>query len=216
MSQRPKLSLTTARQAVISVLAGAVVCWLLLLAFEATGGFPPVVPWSLPITLFLLAVAVGVYSRVLPKRREQHRASSQESFMALSVGKAMVMTGAALAGAHGGARVAGRVVGRDRLRLLGVVAAVGRGRRAGLVRLSRAAGRRGEGLRRRGSRDGRIVTTARRERGRGERDGRRHEGGAEGPAGGHETTAFPPTIRMVPCSNCISSPCGPEVTSLLG
>ncbi len=100
MSQRPKLGLTTARQAVISVLAGAVVCWLLLLAFEATGGFPPVVPWSLPITLFLLAVAVGIYSRLLPKRREQHRASSQESFMALSVGKAMVMTGAALAGAH--------------------------------------------------------------------------------------------------------------------
>lgn len=100
MSERPKLGLTTVRQAVISVLSGAVVCWLVLLAFEAAGSFPPVVPWSVPITLLALAVVVAIYSRLLPKRREEHKASSQESFAALSVGKAMIMTGAAFAGAH--------------------------------------------------------------------------------------------------------------------
>lgn len=98
MSERPKLGFTSARQAVISVLAGALVCWLLLLAFEATGNYPPVVPWTLPITIGLLALVVAIYSRMLPKRREEHRASPQESFAALGVGKAMAMTGAVLAG----------------------------------------------------------------------------------------------------------------------
>ncbi|NHB85451.1 hypothetical protein G7085_14765 [Tessaracoccus sp. HDW20] len=66
---------------------------MMLLAFDAAGSFPPVVPVSLPITVGLLAVAVAYYSRLLPKRREQRKATSQESFIALSVGKAMVMTG---------------------------------------------------------------------------------------------------------------------------
>ena len=82
------------------MLAGAVVSWLMLLAFDAAGTFPPVVPVSLPITIALLAIAVAIYSRMLPKRREQRKATAQESFVALSVGKAMVMTGAAVAGGH--------------------------------------------------------------------------------------------------------------------
>lgn len=100
MSQRQKLGLTTARQAVISVFAGAVICWLLLLVFQAAGAFPPVVPLSLPITLGVLAVGIAIYSRILPKRRRDHRAAPRESFVALGIGKSMVMTGAALAGGH--------------------------------------------------------------------------------------------------------------------
>ena len=73
MSERPKLGLTTARQAVVAVLAGAALCGLILLAFEAAGGFPPVVPWSVPILLVLLAGAVLIYRRTLPKRREEHK-----------------------------------------------------------------------------------------------------------------------------------------------
>ena len=49
MSHGPRLGLTNARQAVVSVLAGAVFCALILLAFEAAGSFPPVVPWSVPL-----------------------------------------------------------------------------------------------------------------------------------------------------------------------
>lgn len=100
MSQRPKLGLTTVRQAVISVLSGAVLAWLLILAFEAARSFPPVVPWTVPGTLLALALAVVIYALRMPKRIEERRISSQESFAALSTAKAMVMTGAAFAGAH--------------------------------------------------------------------------------------------------------------------
>ncbi len=100
MSQGPRLGLTTARQAVISVLAGAVFCALILLAFEAAGSFPPVVPWSVPILMLVLAVGVAIYARILPKRIEEHRVQSQESVAALAIGKSMIMTGAVLAGAH--------------------------------------------------------------------------------------------------------------------
>ncbi|MHA6525891.1 DUF3180 domain-containing protein [Tessaracoccus sp. G1721] len=100
MSAGPRLGLTTARQAVVSVLAGAVVCALILLAFGAAGSFPPVVPWSVPILMFVLAVGVAVYARILPRRIEQHRVEPPESVAALAIGKSMIMTGAVLAGAH--------------------------------------------------------------------------------------------------------------------
>lgn len=100
MSQRRKLGLTTVRQSVIAVASGALVCWLVLLAFEAARSFPPVVPWSVPITLFVLAVVVVIYALFLPRRREQHSVSSQEAFAALSTSKALIMTGAVFAGGH--------------------------------------------------------------------------------------------------------------------
>ena len=85
MSERPKLGLTTARQAVVAVLAGAALCGLILLAFEAAGGFPPVVPWSVPILLVLLAGAVLIYRRTLPKRREEHKVGPQEGLAAVAI-----------------------------------------------------------------------------------------------------------------------------------
>lgn len=100
MSDRPKLGLTTARQAVVSVLAGAVVCGLILLGFDAADAFPPVVPWSVPLLLVVLAASAAIYSRVLPKRIEKREASSQEAFTALGIGKSFIMTGAVLAGGH--------------------------------------------------------------------------------------------------------------------
>ena len=100
MSDQPKLGLTTGRQAVVSVLAGALFCGVLLAAFELTGNFPPVVPWSVPILFILLAVGVTVYSRMLPKRLEERKVSSQEAVAALVFGKSSIMTGALFAGAH--------------------------------------------------------------------------------------------------------------------
>lgn len=100
MSERPKLGLTTARQAVVAVLAGAALCGLILLAFEAAGGFPPVVPWSVPILLVLLAGAVLIYRRTLPKRREEHKVGPQEGLAAVAIAKAAIVTGAVLAGGH--------------------------------------------------------------------------------------------------------------------
>lgn len=100
MSDVPKLGLTTARQAVVSVLAGAAISWLIMLGFEAFGAQPPVVPWTVPGLLIGLAVAVTIYARALPKRIEDHRVSSQEAFAALAVGKSMIVTGAVFAGGH--------------------------------------------------------------------------------------------------------------------
>ena len=100
MCEQPKLGLTTARQAVVAVLAGALVCGLILAAFELTGRFPPVVPWTVPLLFVLLAVAVVVYARMFPKRLEERRVNSQEAVAALGIGKSALMTGALFAGAH--------------------------------------------------------------------------------------------------------------------
>ena len=100
MSDRPTLGLTTGRQAAISVISGAVISGLVIMAFEAVGSFPPVVPWTVAALLALLAVAVAVYSRVLRRRLKEHTVPSQESVTALVLGKTMVMTGAVFAGAY--------------------------------------------------------------------------------------------------------------------
>lgn len=73
---------------------------MLLVSFDALGAFPPVVPWSVAIVLGVLAVSVVIYSRCLVQRIDQRRVSPQESLAALSIGKSMLMTGAAFAGGH--------------------------------------------------------------------------------------------------------------------
>ncbi|MDF1487730.1 DUF3180 domain-containing protein [Tessaracoccus caeni] len=100
MSSSPKLGLTTARQTITAVLSGAAVGFVIVALFDVSGGFPPVVPWSVPIVLLLLAVAAFVYARALPKRLDEKRVSSQEALGALVTAKAMIMTGAILAGGH--------------------------------------------------------------------------------------------------------------------
>lgn len=100
MSDKLKLGLTTGRQAMVAVLAGALVSALLLAAFELTGNFPPVVPWSVPILFIVLAVGVFIYARMLPKRLEERKVDSQEAVAALSIGKSAIMTGALIAGGH--------------------------------------------------------------------------------------------------------------------
>ncbi|HMR50752.1 MAG TPA: DUF3180 domain-containing protein [Arachnia sp.] len=100
MSDAPKLGLTTGRQTVTAVLSGAVVGYLVVSLFEMTGGFPPIVPWSVPIVVFVLSVAGFVYAKTLPKRLDGKRVSSREALAALVSAKAMIMTGAILAGGH--------------------------------------------------------------------------------------------------------------------
>ncbi|MEZ5087508.1 MAG: DUF3180 domain-containing protein [Tessaracoccus sp.] len=100
MSRSPKLGLTTSRQTITAVLSGAVVGFVIMSLFDATGGFPPVVPWSVPIVLLVLAISAFIYARLLPKRLEEQRVSSQEALGAVVTAKAMIMTGAILAGGH--------------------------------------------------------------------------------------------------------------------
>lgn len=101
MSQpRPKLGLTTVRQTLVAALAGAVVGFFIVGGFDLAGQFPPVVPWSVPAILVIMAGGAWLYARSLPKRIEEGKVSGIEGVRALVIGKSMVMTGAVLAGGH--------------------------------------------------------------------------------------------------------------------
>ncbi len=106
---RPKLTLTTPRQVGISAVAGALVCAVLLVVLDLFNAFPPVVPWTVPGVLVVMAVAAWVFARSMPGRREERSISSGEAVAVLLVAKSMVMTGAVLAGGH--AVYVGRFVG---------------------------------------------------------------------------------------------------------
>lgn len=90
-------------------MAGAAVAGLLLAAFDLTNTFPPVVPWSVPAVLAVMAVGAWIYARALPPRIENQTLSSLEAVRAVIVAKSMVMTGAILAGGH--AVYVGRFIG---------------------------------------------------------------------------------------------------------
>ncbi len=90
-------------------MAGAVFCVILLFVLDLLNVFPPVVPWTLPLVLVIMAVAAWVFARSLPKRREEKTISAGEAVAVLLIAKSMVMTGAVLAGGH--AVYVGRFVG---------------------------------------------------------------------------------------------------------
>lgn len=106
---RKKLALTTTRQVVLSAVAGAGLAALLLTIFDLTNTFPPVVPWSVPAVLLVMAVGAFVYARGVPTRLENRTLSALEAVRALIIAKSMVMTGAVLAGGH--AAYVGRFLG---------------------------------------------------------------------------------------------------------
>ncbi len=94
------MGLTTPKQVAVSALAGAFFSGLLLALFDVTNSFAPVVPWSVPAVLLVMAVGAWVYARGLPTRIEERTLPSLEAVRALMVAKSMVMTGAVLAGGH--------------------------------------------------------------------------------------------------------------------
>ena len=100
MTRRPGLAPTTGRQIVVAALAGAVVGWMILGVFDLLNVFPPVVPWTVPALLLLLAAAAFIYARTLPKRLEQRRVPSEEAVRAMVMAKSLIATGALLAGGH--------------------------------------------------------------------------------------------------------------------
>ena len=103
------MALTTPLQVGISAVAGAVFCVVLLLVLDLLSEFPPVVPWTVPGVLVVMAVAAWVFARSMPARREERTISSGEAVAVLLIAKSMVMTGAVLAGGH--AVYVGRFVG---------------------------------------------------------------------------------------------------------
>lgn len=95
-----KLTLTTPTQSVVAVLAGAAIMFGALEVYDSLAQFPPAVPWTLPAMLGLLGLSGLIYGLRIPRRLEEHKLGSQEAFVALVAGKAMVITGAALAGCY--------------------------------------------------------------------------------------------------------------------
>ncbi|WP_297742474.1 DUF3180 family protein [uncultured Tessaracoccus sp.] len=95
-----KVTLTTPRQAVVAVLAGAVLMWGGLAIYDRLSTYPPVVPWTVPVALGVVSVAGIIYALCIPKRLEERKLGSREAMVALITGKAMVLSGAALAGAN--------------------------------------------------------------------------------------------------------------------
>ena len=106
---RRKMTLTTPVQVAISAVSGAVFCVVLFLVLDLVNAFPPVVPWTVPGVLVVMAVAAWVFARSVPRRLEERSLSSAEAVAVLLVAKSMVMTGAVLAGGH--AVYVGRFVG---------------------------------------------------------------------------------------------------------
>lgn len=98
--QRPKLGLTSIRQTMAAALAGAILGFFIVGGFDLADAFPPVVPWTVPGILVIMAAGGWIYARSLPKRIEDGKVSGIEGVRALIIGKSMVMTGAVLAGGH--------------------------------------------------------------------------------------------------------------------
>lgn len=94
------LSVTTPQQIMASVLSGAVIGYLLLITFDVFNAVPPVVPWSVPIVLVVIAIPALWYAKRLGGRLEQRMVPPDEGVRALVMGKSMLMTGAVLAGGH--------------------------------------------------------------------------------------------------------------------
>lgn len=95
-----KLGLTTFRQVLISALAGALIAAFILSLFDLFQAFPPVVPWTVPAVLVLMAAGAWLYARGLKRRVDDHSAPAVEAVRALIIAKSTVMTGAVLAGGH--------------------------------------------------------------------------------------------------------------------
>ncbi len=97
---RPKLGVTTARQTIVAALAGALIGYFIVAGIDLADAVVPVVPWSVPAVLAVMAGGGWIYARSLPKRIEEGEVSGIEGLRALVVAKSMVMTGAVLAGGH--------------------------------------------------------------------------------------------------------------------
>ena len=94
------LGITTPSQIMVSVLSGAVIGYLLLVAFDVLNAIPPLVPWSVPIVLVAISIPVLWYARTLISRLERSMVPPEEGVRAVILGKSMLMTGCVLAGGH--------------------------------------------------------------------------------------------------------------------
>lgn len=84
----------------VAVLSGAALMFGTLRIYDSLNEFPPVVPWTLPALLGVLGLSGIGYGLLIPKRLKARKLTSREGVFSLATGKAMVLTGAVLAGGY--------------------------------------------------------------------------------------------------------------------
>jgi ABC-type Fe3+-siderophore transport system permease subunit len=99
---RGSIRLTPPRALAVAALLGVLGGWLVVLVANAMDVTPPLVPWTAPIALVLVAVLVGVLAYTthqrIQVRREHVPPERAVSFLVL--GKASALAGAVVAGGY--------------------------------------------------------------------------------------------------------------------
>lgn len=96
------LGMTSRRTILVATLAGGVLGWMLVRTLELAHQVVPVTPWTMSLMMALVAVAAVVVANWMRQQLAGPRAavSNERAVSALVLGKAMLLTGAALAGGH--------------------------------------------------------------------------------------------------------------------
>lgn len=86
----------------VAALFGGLAGWLVVVGSRALNASPPQVPWSAPITVIVVAVAIGLlawqtYQRI---HRRRLRIDPQRAVSFLVLGKASALAGALVAGGY--------------------------------------------------------------------------------------------------------------------
>lgn len=107
MSQLPPGGpvITTSRRALlVAVLFGGLAGWLLVVTTKALGVIPPVIPWSAPIGLLLVAALVGALAWTTHQQIQvrRQRVEPRRAVAYLVLGKASALAGALVAGGYFG------------------------------------------------------------------------------------------------------------------
>ena len=86
---------------IVAALCGAALGWFTLSIYKVSDNTAPILPWSLPVVILVVAVATWGYARAFrakvvdPKREVE----ANQGLVSLALGKAIALSGAALVGA---------------------------------------------------------------------------------------------------------------------
>ena len=86
---------------IVAALCGAALGWFTLSIYKVSDNTVPILPWSLPVVILVVAVATWGYARAFrakvvdPKREVE----ANQGLVSLALGKAITLSGAALVGA---------------------------------------------------------------------------------------------------------------------
>lgn len=96
------VTLTPLRALAVAALFGALGAWLVVIIADALDKTPPIVPWTTPIAVILVAALVGMlaYSTRQRLHVRHQRMDPQRAVAFLVLGKASALAGAVVAGGY--------------------------------------------------------------------------------------------------------------------